>query len=1846
MITKPSHSDAKPDANLPCPFSSEPKITFSPRSLLLWGGGILLLGLGTSLVGGWFFLQRQLTPLVEDQLSNFLNRPVKLGSVQYFSLNRVRFGSSEILTTATDPAQVSMVGLEVDYDPIKLILTQKLEIGITAIDPNVYLKQGKQGNWILTEFDAVKPNNPIKLKSLRFRNAQGLLLANSATGQIPEPVKFEKLSGQTDFINNRENIKFKVDGQLVSEGKFKVSGVANPKTQETKLLVQGNRLGVTEVDHLIDLPLDFQAGKLDANLEVTLRSQQLPLLQGVANLEQVTAKIDNFPHVLQTQGTLRFQGTAIYFDKVGTRFGAIDGITEGKLDLKKGYALTTKTEPTAITQLLKTFKQKPPSIPLLGTVKGVLQIRGKLNKPRFSVGLSTTQIAKIDKLDFQQINAQLELNDANLLVKEFEAVPTLGGKITGKGKINLAANQSTKMPQFVVEIQGENLATNPYSNLYQTSLPLDLGKVSGNVTLSGMINQPQTLQANGNAYFSLDQGVIKAAHLTYNQGYWQGKIKASGVDLASLNIAIPEEIKTGKLQGIFDVIGKFNHNSEPNINATGTANITLDQGKITANNLELINKTWKTDLAIDGVKLKQLVTEKHPIFEGNLNANLAVTGKLGLGLNNVQAKGQARLDLTQGEIKANNLQLANGNWSSKLITRNVSLNQLVLDTPKKLQGQLNSYLAVSGNINKPLREITGQGNAQLTLASGTINAQTIGVSQGKFTTILASENINLTRFSPDLTGQLKGTIEVAGLLDKITPDTITAKGKLNFSQGIGGFKQPLTTVFGWNGEKLTINQAKASGLSVKGWTEINWAKLHQTQDKLAAIEEFDLDVAISGLDLKYLPLPLANNLADLNYGGKVDFSGAITGTPKKPIIDGKLALINLNLDQFKFESFLAGNLQIKPEKGLKIALAGRNDQINLELDRKSQPVSFDLKQAQMQVKGTREAEKFTLEVGQIPINLLQNYINKGTGNGEQGTVNPSKVSIPPSPPHPLFTQPLLGDLSGEFTLDVNTGEIMGEKVAIANPQLGAVKGEKFTGNFQYIQGNLTLSDGKLNIKNSQYRLDGSLTSTPSGHRINAEIGINQGNIQNILETLHIFDLEDLKRGITPPHYAKAQDLYELKGTSNRQQATVNPSNLSIPPSPPPPLTPSSHPPLAEVGSKNATISDRLTHFDQINTWLQQHQQTRKKASPLPELRELQGNFNGQIALNFAPESGLKANFDLNGQNWKWGGFNLTQIAAKGNWNNGMLTLEPLNLHHKTSQIAFTGRMGAQKQEGKVELVDIPLNNLSEFSSLPGIVDFGGKLNGNITLLGSRDNPEIVGKLVIDKATINQTSLDATQGEFTYRRGRVNFAASSVLGRRTEPLTIKGTFPYQLPFAKVYNTSDRLSLNVNVANEGLTLLDILTKGQVAWLGGQGELQVNVSGRVDPKRGIPTQLNANGIAQVQNAIIGAKVIPNAPLTNVNGQIFFDLDRLKVDSLTGQFSGGQVAIRGSLPLLKEIPQTNPLTVNFDDLALKIPQRYQGGGKGTVQVTGTVVKPKIGGNVELFNGEVLLGDGREGVGKLSTAAEFSNLKLTLGENILITRLPILTFLATGSLTVNGNLNEPKPEGTIILENGLVNLFASQLRLAGGQGNTAKFDPERGLDPYLNVKLYTSATETTRSRVNVDPASAEINEPFSANKDSLQTVRIQATVQGFASDLTNGIELSSQPKRSSTEIVALLGGSFLNPLERGETTLGLANLAGSAVLGPVQGAIGEALGLSELRIFPTQLIDEQERLDDSSIGVAAEAGVDLTNELSVSMQKVLTSDRPPQVGVRYRINDQMLIRGSTNFSDDSRGSIQFEQRF
>lgn len=127
--------------------------------LLLGRAGLPLailsaLGIGAGIWYGTKFVQQDLAPLVEQNLSQLLDRPVKLGKVERFSLSELRFGKSSIPATPNDRDRVSVEGVEVGFNLFQLLLTRQLNLDITLLQPDVYLDQEKNGVWVKTQIKA------------------------------------------------------------------------------------------------------------------------------------------------------------------------------------------------------------------------------------------------------------------------------------------------------------------------------------------------------------------------------------------------------------------------------------------------------------------------------------------------------------------------------------------------------------------------------------------------------------------------------------------------------------------------------------------------------------------------------------------------------------------------------------------------------------------------------------------------------------------------------------------------------------------------------------------------------------------------------------------------------------------------------------------------------------------------------------------------------------------------------------------------------------------------------------------------------------------------------------------------------------------------------------------------------------------------------------------------------------------------------------------------------------------------------------------------------------------------------------------------------------------------------------------------------------------------------------------------------------------------------------------------------------------------------------------------------------------------------------------------------------
>jgi translocation and assembly module TamB len=1399
------------------------------------------------------------------------------------------------------------------------------------------------------------------------------------------------------------------------------------------------------------------------------------------------------------------------------------------------------------------------------------------------------------------VNGNASIFDQNKrFVYELDGRSRTGGTVAIAGETVLPS-QKTKL-----NVRAKNFELAEVDRLIGLPFNVDTGRGGGNLTIelrpdtkdtpiNGVaefeaaslsvpaVPRPVT-NASGRLQFRDTQIRLDGVKGTYGKatGFANGTLDLKkGFDLAIKvpSTSLPDLLQTLNISAPVPVMGKVETNlkltgaiEEPVL--TGTARSTAP-GKVDRISLSQYAAAFKLDTATEQLVIQEV--QATPTSGGQ------VTGS---GLINLATKDAAGKSNPTVAINARAINVSGD-----------AIAQAYSDRPLPVAiGRMNAQVQVSGlasqiktvaQFQAPNGTYPGFGevvvangiitlqNSSFKVAGGTVAPQAV-VANGLWRGSATLAGIGLAQFSPDLRGLLSGKFNASGTLTSFQPSDIRVQGTALLSEGLSVIQAPLTAQVKWNGQQIVLQQATATGFSANGVIAV--------RTDTPAITGFDLNVSLSDFNLKDAAVPVP---ASVQYAGRADFTGRITGTSTAPMVNGTAALKQFVLNGVAFEPYLRGPVRVS--QGVALDLRGDRDRIALALDPRFRPIGFYIQRDQAIARGRTQGGLLLTELRNVPLALIQIP-------GVQPEFSPS------------------GILDGDIAVNLDRQTANGT-VAIARPGLGDYRADQFTGRINYANSIATLTEGQLRRGDTLFQIGATVKPFAADPQATAQIAVQQGNIQDVLTALQLFELQDFQRDSRTPISGTAADL-----------KTVPFDTTLIP------------------------VQTQLRRLAELQA-LEAQNQAIAAAAPLPELRDLKGTFTGTIDVAASLNTGVNAKFNIQGDQFKWGRFNADKIVAIGNFENGALNLLPLRLQSGNATIAFSGRVLGDEQSGQLRVENLPLDILTGFVDLP--IASEGLLNGSATISGKFTNPQAIGSFSLANGVLNGTPVQEARGNFTYNNARLDFTTTVAIVQ-TEPLSVIGSLPFQLPFATVAPASDQISLDLNVKDDGLALLNVLTN-QVSWVSGKGEVKVKVRGTLDNPI-------ATGTVRVNDATLQARALPD-PLTNVTGVARFDSDRIRVEKIVGTFSEGSVTAQGVIPLSRRLTPSDPdwntpLTVSMKKIDLNLKGIYQGGVDGEVIVGRTALNPTLGGTILLSNGQVSLADpaavaaqtGSDGNAGNAPGVEFTGLQLTLGDRVAIVQPPLLNFIAKGDITVNGNFNEIRPDGVIRLTAGQLYLFTTQFSLERGFAQTATFTPARQLDPELNIRLVALVAQVNNRRQPLVLAPSEILDvptPVSSF-GSLQTIRVRAEVNGPASQLADILELTSSPPRSEEEIVSLIGGGFVDTFGRGDTLLGIANLAGSTPLFTnVQTAIGNALGLSEFRLFPTSTTDVGRGSGKTStLGLGAEASVDITSNISVSVLKVLTNSQAPQFGLRYRINDRLLFRGSTDFSGDTRAQLEYEARF
>ena len=1634
-------------------------------------------------------------------------------------------------------------------------------------------------------------------------NLQGKGIANRLSLSA-----LERIARNSDILITSNSI-------LSSQRDGKISG---------KATVSGNlnNLTLAGLTANIDGNIDLANGRIDANgkvknggFQVLVDTEELPMnplldlgLSAansgiITDQEQLNLIKTNIPRVKSINGQLSGQANLsgditnlspefLLENLTGNFTGNLKvepGIIKATGNLKRGnFQTTIQTNQIALSAVEKIFMGTgivSPKSSILpqgtdGKVKGRATVYGNINN----------------------------LTPEGITINGDGKVLIAGGTIDAQGKLNQG--------NFQASVNSNKLAVNPL---------LDLG---GSILMSGLIpvktHQIETLQTQINTIKSLNSQVNLNADFS-------GTLK---------NLA-PEAISAKAQSQLFidnnyiNIDGKLKQ---------GNFLANIETAKISLRPLEKIIR--KTDL----VSLPPSATLP-PGIEGEIFGNLSVfanvnnlnpqaivadgSGKLIIGNNTINATGQLEQGNFEAVAIADPIPLSFVKKIAKEIEVVSSENLSYLET---VNGNIFGNAKLAGNLDNLNPEaIAAEAEGKLIFAEGgavNITGELVGK---QWQAAVVGDQIPLEQFSaalekqeqakpavaavrkaqqllgqaenlPVIGGLFNSKIDLSGSLANLSPEAIQAKAKLTLSE-LPVIEKSFDGLFRWNQKQIEIEKVTIPPeVNVNGLVGVDL-----TAQKTPTISGININVNLSDFNLASLPIEkLTKNLPLEKKGelltGRVNFDGKVVG---KSITDlnlvGDVVLRNLAVNKVDFDSELSGKLNAGITQGVNFKIAGKNDTLELVLDKTYFPTAFLVKRDRAKIAGVTEGENFLVTLAKFPLELLGIAPPEQFGIGAVSGEASAKIAV--------------SDLR---TFDIKSIKADGN-LEVTKPSIGYIDAESFTADINYVQGKANLNDGTLLLGESRYVLQAMVDINSPGATFDpkfaATLKIEKGEAQDILTAFQWFDLEDIGRGVATPNYAKAADVQ-----------------------------------TSPVGfSENTSVIMQLRRFAEIQALLKQQQESQEPKTPVPiaPLADLDVTFSGEIMAEGSLQSGVDGKFDIKGNGWSWGVYKIDNFLVQGKYENEVLKVQPLEVQVGETLLAFNGDLSTKNQSGKLQLKNVDLAEIQKFaqSYVPPNINITGKVNLETELDGNFEDPKAIGKINIVDGTLNEKPIAKAQTDFKYEAGRLGFDGSlSIIG---DPILYGGYIPIKLPFAKVDPASNLIDLSLKIKNDAFQIVNILTD-QVTLNSGKGDISLQVKGTLKEPR-------AEGYAKFADVNIAATAFPE-PLTNLKGTVLFNSDRLEVEKIKGNISDGVVEVTGVLPLFELLARedsniNNPLTITLEKLKVNFQKAFKGGIDGKVVITGTALQPDVGGRVEVSQGEIFLNQavglaevavgenqtdkGSSGLGEFEVG--LNDFQLVLSDRLEMSSPGLANFQVAGNLLINGTLRDIRPSGTINLEGGTINLFSTELRLDRSYKNIAELTPNNGLDPMLDIQLSASAFDTSgssASRANSAFSAETIDAPSPGTLSSSQKIKIIAKAKGLLSKLEDNLELTSSPQRTETQIVSLLGGNIVDTLSA-DRSLALANVASTALFSTIQQDIIEGTGLSEFRIFPAS-IPKSGSQRANSLGWGLEVGIDVTDKVGVSA----TILEATELSLDYQINDKVRLRGGSNFDDNAVLSIEYETRF
>ena len=1730
------------------------KLKSSPKKV---AGGIVAIAALSSL-GYWglqVLVKKKVPPLLESQIGKIIERPIDLGEVEGFSLNSIKFGETVIPPTATDPDEVTVEEVKVGFNIFPVLFRRTLPLDVSLVQPDIYLEQEQDGEWINLDFLAKDPEKEDKDPLIYFDVDLDIEQADITAIPYQQEALQAQVDGSGRFNQKTAFAEYDLDA-TIERAKAKIQGETELETGSTNTKLLVDNLALTDAATLLPIPVTIDRGVLNADLDINIPSFEeitAANIEGRVNLQDLAGEATELDAPITAESKLNFGGRNAEVNQTQATLGDITARVDGEVNLDTGYDLDINLLPFQLASLPNKLTQQLP-VDVAGEIEAQVKLRGEIKDPQLTGNFNNTQTVTIDRTSFNKIDADFRGDLTKVVLEDVQILPSAGGEVMAEGTIETNLRQAfdneepidaTKMPlafSFNADLPTADLV-NPY---YQLPSQVTVGQLQAQGQIDGTIENPQgrvefdiaessasnleDIAGSGELIIANQNLLLKDTTITYGEGKvdvtadasleskkWQASLDADSLNLRpfaaqfsnpNLNLDRPLAVNTAQanFNGTLDKVGL------EQIDGTANLNLDVNGGDVAVdtrvNSGEIEAQAWIGNIQLDPFVTSLPVAAS--LQSGSINASGKIKQLLAFkenpSLNSLQA--DADLDLlVDGEAVTVNTQVNSGRIQARANTNQIDLNRLApaLPVPTNLRS---SQLTASGDLSQLINfaedpnfsSFQAKVNADLDVAGGT-------------TTAIANLNNNLWQANVDA-----NNISSKLLLDKFAPDNLASVevDNINAQANLSGSIQPLInneTNVPINVERVAVNSGEQN-LQARG--NLTLANVTSNLDVADSNLNIGANINFDRLPINQLVAGATQNnelvAESVNVGGQAAFQGQFRGqqllsAPGENInLTGDLNLRDFAFNDIAFDPVMSGTVNVRPQQEIAINLQGQQDVIAASAVPCTEPrcklpylpTNLELRQGEdtsqpVIAVGERNGDRFALDIDNFPLALLN--LAPGKAAGIEGALG--------------------GTTTGEVDLNLYTLAAQGD-INIDKPGLGYIQADRLDADFNYDPGNnlAEISSASLELDRSKYDLTAAL-NLETGN-IDGRLNIPQAYIQDALTTLRWFTIEDVTSLFNLPDYAP----------------------------------PAAIKPAPEKDLVDRSIARMLNQLRRVNNQIQANAAAREEGS-IPTELDIDGKYVGEVILGGTIQT-PQADFHVEGNDWQWQPtpaypdivnplglvieesqyISLPKLSIAGDLNGTTVDLEEARLEVQDAVLSLKGKLSPENSDARFAVANLTVDNIANFVEIP--VDIAGEINSVGTIQGKPTQPRLAGKIAFSDGAFNGNILPAKlAGEFDYDGTELAFNTTA-----PKSIQVEANVPYPI----VPGKSDRFTANANLESEAFVFLAAFSQNYLNWAGGDGNAQLEASARLDLDReGIIYDLAADGVVNLDDANVLVETPFFTETFNGTGKITIDNQIVNVETLNATFAEKDLSVGGKLPILTAVADLdNPLTIDLPKGDIDIRKLYNGGVQGQVTVTGASLEPVIGGEVTLEDGRVSipktdtpteedavqigktqLTNAASGVKANPTSATSANsssgfvtalndFKVNL-EDFKLKQDPVYSFELEGDLTLNGTVDEPSniiPNGTLRLDKADVDLFSTSFSADRSRDNLIVFEPEAGVfNPRLDIILQTSVED-----IEVDSRAGdlsylgefntnEIADPISQGGDS-DTVRVSLVIDGETNEI------------------------------------------------------------------------------------------------------------------------------------------------